>query len=307
MPGGFRSGESRAIGRRTATPFRVQLSRRRGLSQPRSGPGFHRHVPQRARAASPGALRPRRPARGLLRRRPRHRRQPRRRRSRSAWKAGIDRPTLRWCACATAGTSSCTPTRAAGAPRRTPSSTTRCAPEFYKLLARRPADALHLRLLDARARARWRRRSATSATTCAASCCSSRARRWSTSVAASAASCSTRTSTTGVKVTGHQHHRLAGRPRARARSSAARLGSSLQMHGDFRDAGRAVRQGGLDRLPRARRARSARRSDPRARAATSSRAASACCTSSATSGASTPSSSSASTCSPAAGSRASPT
>ena len=62
----------------------------------------------------------------------------------------------------------------------------------------------------------------------------------------------------GVEGHRHQHHRLAGRARARARSSAGAWATRWQMHGDFRDAGRAVRQGGLDRLPGARRARPAR-------------------------------------------------
>ena len=71
----------------------------------------------------------------------------------------------------------------------------------------------------------------------------------------------------GVKVTAHQHHRLAGRARAaRDRAPAPR-----QLAADARRLPRReprVRQGGLDRLPRARRPRPARRADPRARRAT---------------------------------------
>ena len=198
-----------------------------------------------------------------------------RRRSPPAWKAASTRAPGRSTGCATAGTSSRirTPSRAqAQQQRQLP---LRADARVLQALARRPAHALHLRVLEGRhahagrgAAQQVRPRGAQAAAQAGRGGGRRRQRLRRLHVPRAGA----------LRRQGHrdQHHRLAGRARA-ARDRAPAPGQPLAADARAISAtlARAVRQGGLDRLPRARRPRPARRADPRARAATSRRAASA--------------------------------
>ena len=127
--------------------------------------------------------------------------------------------------------------RVAGA-AATPSSTTRCSPEFYKLLARRSAHALHLRVLEGRhahagrgAAQQVRPRGAEAAAQAGRGGGRRRQRLRRLHVPRAGALRASRSPRSTPP---------ARRPSTRAaRSSAGAWAASLQMHGDFRDARRA--------------------------------------------------------------------
>ena len=131
MPSAFRVHD-RAGRREYGDPVPGALSGRHRVPQRRRPPAFTLVVRNERALRRSRAVRPRRHARGVLRRRPRHRGQPAQALA-AGMEGGADRRRPGSCGCATAGTSSRTANASRGQAKRNADFHYALAPEFYRL------------------------------------------------------------------------------------------------------------------------------------------------------------------------------